>query len=84
VTEEGFAAMTRSMRGVCAELEAPLGGVLEGGYALAALGRSVAATLQALSAAPRPAQLSRRRWTWPPRLAWPASGWSSAGPRWPL
>jgi acetoin utilization deacetylase AcuC-like enzyme len=54
VTEEGFAAMTRSMRGVCAELEAPLGGVLEGGYALAALGRSVAATLQALSAAPRP------------------------------
>ncbi|MGI8505559.1 MAG: histone deacetylase family protein [Solirubrobacteraceae bacterium] len=52
VTEAGFAAMTASMRDVGAELQAPLGGVLEGGYALGALARSVAATLEALSAAP--------------------------------
>jgi len=48
VTEAGYAAMTHSMRRVCRELEAPLGFVLEGGYALEALGRSVAATLAAL------------------------------------
>jgi acetoin utilization deacetylase AcuC-like enzyme len=40
--------MTRSLRGVCSELEIPLGGVLEGGYALGALARSVAATLEVL------------------------------------
>ena len=49
VTEEGFAAMTRAIACVCASLAAPVGAVLEGGYALGALGRSVAATLQALS-----------------------------------
>jgi acetoin utilization deacetylase AcuC-like enzyme len=49
VTEEGYAAMTRSMRSVCRALEAPLGCVLEGGYALGALATSVAATLAALS-----------------------------------
>ncbi len=48
VTEAGFAGMARSMRAACAALEAPLGGVLEGGYALGALARSVAATLEAL------------------------------------
>jgi acetoin utilization deacetylase AcuC-like enzyme len=48
VTEAGFAAMTRSLRDVCSELEIPLGGVLEGGYALEALARSVAATLEVL------------------------------------
>ena len=48
VTEEGYAAMTRSMRWVGEELEAPVGCVLEGGYALDALARSVAATLAAL------------------------------------
>jgi acetoin utilization deacetylase AcuC-like enzyme len=48
LTEEGFAAMTRSMRRCCEGLGAPLGGVLEGGYALGALARSVAATLEAL------------------------------------
>jgi acetoin utilization deacetylase AcuC-like enzyme len=48
VTEEGFAAMTRSMRRVGAELEAPVGCLLEGGYALEALAQSVAATLAAL------------------------------------
>ena len=48
VTEEGYAAMTRSMRRICRAVEAPLGCVLEGGYALGALARSVAATLAAL------------------------------------
>jgi acetoin utilization deacetylase AcuC-like enzyme len=53
VTESGFAAMTRSVRGLAAELEVPLGAVLEGGYDLGALARSVAATLEQLgSAAP--------------------------------
>ena len=52
VTEEGFAAMPRSIRAAAAELEAPLGAVLEGGYALGALARSVAATLEVLAAPP--------------------------------
>jgi acetoin utilization deacetylase AcuC-like enzyme len=50
VTEAGFAAMTRSLRRIAAELEVPVGAVLEGGYALDALARSVAATLEALGA----------------------------------
>jgi acetoin utilization deacetylase AcuC-like enzyme len=41
--------MTTAMRRVAEELEAPLGMVLEGGYELGALARSVAATLEALS-----------------------------------
>jgi acetoin utilization deacetylase AcuC-like enzyme len=49
LTEEGFAEMTRSMRRCCEGLGAPLGAVLEGGYALDALGRSVAATMEALA-----------------------------------
>jgi acetoin utilization deacetylase AcuC-like enzyme len=48
VTEDGYAAMTRAMRGLGEELEAPVGCVLEGGYGLDALARSVAATLAAL------------------------------------
>ena len=48
VTEAGYAAMTRSIRSVCETLEVPVGCVLEGGYALGALARSVAATLEAL------------------------------------
>ena len=48
VTEDGFAEMTRSMRRCCEGLGAPLGAVLEGGYALDALARSVAATMEAL------------------------------------
>jgi acetoin utilization deacetylase AcuC-like enzyme len=51
VTEAGFAAMTTAMRRLGEELEAPLGFVLEGGYALGALARSVAATLEALAPA---------------------------------
>ena len=50
VSDEGYARMTTAMRRLAEELEAPLGVVLEGGYALDALARSVAATLEALSA----------------------------------
>jgi acetoin utilization deacetylase AcuC-like enzyme len=49
VTESGFAAMAATMRDACAELDVPLGAVLEGGYALGPLARSVAATLEALT-----------------------------------
>ncbi|HUA47803.1 MAG TPA: histone deacetylase [Solirubrobacteraceae bacterium] len=48
LTEEGYAAMARSMRWVGETLDAPVGCVLEGGYDLGALARSVAATLAAL------------------------------------
>jgi acetoin utilization deacetylase AcuC-like enzyme len=47
LTEESYAAMAASMRGLSRELGAPLGFVLEGGYDLAALARSVVATLEA-------------------------------------
>jgi acetoin utilization deacetylase AcuC-like enzyme len=49
VSEQGFAAMATSMRCACEELGVPMGCVLEGGYALGALARSVAATMEALS-----------------------------------
>ena len=52
LTEAGFAAMTRSLCQVADSVGAPLGCVLEGGYALEALGRSVAATMEALVQAP--------------------------------
>lgn len=48
VTEAGFSAMTASMRRLAAELEVPVGLVLEGGYDLGALARSLAATLDVL------------------------------------
>ncbi len=55
VTDSGFAAMAASMRRLGQELDAPVGAVLEGGYALGPLARSVAATLEALGpAAPAP------------------------------
>jgi acetoin utilization deacetylase AcuC-like enzyme len=50
MSEVGYATMTASLRALCEELEAPLGAVLEGGYALDALARSVAATLAELRA----------------------------------
>ncbi len=50
LSEEGFAQMTRSIRRCCEGLGAPLGAVLEGGYALDALARSVAVTLEELQA----------------------------------
>ena len=57
VTEAGYAAMTRTLRVLSEELDAPLGMVLEGGYALDALGSSVTALLPVLdgSAAGPPA-----------------------------
>ena len=54
VTEEGYAAMAGALRRACAALgDRPLGLVLEGGYALRALARSVRATVAAL-AGPQP------------------------------
>jgi acetoin utilization deacetylase AcuC-like enzyme len=50
VTEAGYAAMASSMRRVAELVGAPLGVVLEGGYALGALARSVAATMEAMAA----------------------------------
>jgi acetoin utilization deacetylase AcuC-like enzyme len=47
LTEESYGAMAAALRGLSAELEAPLGFVLEGGYDLAALAASVAATIDA-------------------------------------
>jgi acetoin utilization deacetylase AcuC-like enzyme len=51
VSEAGFAAMTTAIRHLGEELGAPVGAVLEGGYELGALARSVAATLAALAGA---------------------------------
>lgn len=50
LTEGGFAAMSGTMRRLAAELEAPVGAVLEGGYDLRALAASTAATLRVLTA----------------------------------
>ena len=54
VSDAGFAAMTASLRSVGGELEVPVGAVLEGGYDLGALARSVAATLEVLGATASP------------------------------
>jgi acetoin utilization deacetylase AcuC-like enzyme len=48
VTEAGYAAMAASIGRLGRELDVPVGAVLEGGYALGPLARSVAATLEAL------------------------------------
>ncbi len=55
LTEDGFAALAGSVRRLGAELEAPVGAVLEGGYDLRALAASTAATLRVLTAADPPA-----------------------------
>lgn len=52
VTTDGFEQMARSVRRLAADLGVPVGGVLEGGYDLAALAESVALTLGALAAPP--------------------------------
>ncbi len=49
VSEAGYAAMTATMRRSCERVGAPLGVVLEGGYALEPLARSFAATLEVLA-----------------------------------
>ncbi len=48
VTDSGYAAMAASVAAACAGIGAPVGCVLEGGYELGALARSVAATMEAL------------------------------------
>ena len=48
VTDGGYGEMARSLRGAAAELGVPVGAVLEGGYALDALARSVAVTMEVL------------------------------------
>jgi len=55
LTEDSYRAMSSAMRGLSAELEAPLGFVLEGGYDLGALAASVAATIEAALDGDRPA-----------------------------
>jgi acetoin utilization deacetylase AcuC-like enzyme len=54
VTDGGFAGMAAHMRALADELAVPLGIVLEGGYELAALSRSLVATLEVVGA-PAPA-----------------------------
>ncbi len=49
VTDAGFAAMARSLRDVGAEMGVPVGAMLEGGYALDALARSVAGAMEVLA-----------------------------------
>jgi acetoin utilization deacetylase AcuC-like enzyme len=55
VTEDGFAAMTASLRAAADRVAAPLGLVLEGGYDLGALSRSMAALMPVLVADETPA-----------------------------
>ncbi|HEY2770208.1 MAG TPA: histone deacetylase [Solirubrobacteraceae bacterium] len=55
LSDDGFAGMTGSMRAASESLGVPFGLVLEGGYALGALARSVAATLEQLVAPSSPA-----------------------------
>ena len=50
VTEDGFAGMTALLRQACDEVGAPMGLVLEGGYDLGALSRSMAALMPVLVA----------------------------------
>jgi acetoin utilization deacetylase AcuC-like enzyme len=78
VTDEGFAAMASAMRRVCHSIKAPLGAVLEGGYSLAALARSVAVTLESfvkpmptgeVELVPQAAQARSRLAQWWPTLA---------------
>jgi len=54
VTDAGFAAMAAAMRACADDVGAPLGLVLEGGYELGALSRSVVATLEVVGAAQAP------------------------------
>jgi acetoin utilization deacetylase AcuC-like enzyme len=55
VTDQGFAGMAALVRAVCAAREIPLAAVLEGGYAVDALARSLCETLAVLGA-PEPPQ----------------------------
>ncbi len=55
VTDEGYAAMAASTRRLADGLGVPLGIVLEGGYALGGLARSLVATLEQVGAPAAPA-----------------------------
>lgn len=55
VSDAGFATMAATVRGVGAELGAPVGLALEGGYDVDALARSFAGTLEALGSEAPPA-----------------------------
>jgi acetoin utilization deacetylase AcuC-like enzyme len=55
VTDEGYAAMAASVRALAAELGVPAGLVLEGGYDLGALSRSLCAVLATFAADDAPA-----------------------------
>jgi acetoin utilization deacetylase AcuC-like enzyme len=55
LTEAGFAGMTASLRRACADVGAPLGLVLEGGYSVDALAGSMAAVVPVLGAPDVPA-----------------------------
>jgi acetoin utilization deacetylase AcuC-like enzyme len=55
VSEEGFAALTASVRRAADRVGAPLGLVLEGGYDLGALAHSMAALMPVLVAPETPA-----------------------------
>ncbi len=57
LTDGGFAALAGSVRRLAAELEVPVGAVLEGGYDLRALAASTAAMLRVLTAADPPPPL---------------------------
>lgn len=54
VSDHGYGAMAASLRAVADELGAPVGLVLEGGYDVAALSRSLIQTLDALGATDAP------------------------------
>ncbi len=54
VSDGGYAAMAAAMRRAAAGVGAPIGVVLEGGYALGALARSTVATLDVLAASAAP------------------------------
>jgi acetoin utilization deacetylase AcuC-like enzyme len=56
VTEAGYAAMTASLRRACSSVGAPIGLVLEGGYAVEALAASMAAVVPVLGAAAVPGE----------------------------
>ncbi|MEJ7797678.1 MAG: histone deacetylase [Solirubrobacteraceae bacterium] len=54
VTDAGYAALSASVRALAEQLKVPLGIVLEGGYDLGALARSVVITLEAVGGAQAP------------------------------
>ena len=58
LTESGFGGMTASLRRACAAVGAPLGVVLEGGYAVDALAASMAAVVPVLGASEPPAPVA--------------------------